>query len=54
MVSFMENPNLKWMRTGGSPILGHSHLVDIVWENENAFQNQDDGQNILLECHGIF
>ena len=26
MVYFMENPIYKWMRTGGSPILGHLHV----------------------------
>ena len=26
-VYFMENPNLEWMRTGGSPILGNLHMV---------------------------
>ena len=24
----MENPNLKWMMTGGSPILGNLHIYD--------------------------
>ena len=27
MDDFMENPNLKWMMTGGTPILGNLHLV---------------------------
>ena len=26
MVHFMENPNLKWMRTGGTPISGNPHV----------------------------
>ena len=26
MVYFMENPNLKWMMTGGTPILGNLHI----------------------------
>ena len=27
MVYFMENPNLKWMMTGGSPIAGNLHMM---------------------------
>ena len=26
MVYFVENPNLNWMMTGGTPILGHLHM----------------------------
>ena len=26
MVDVMENPNLKWMMTGGSPHLGNPHV----------------------------
>ena len=26
MVDFMENPNLKWVMTGDTPILGNPHL----------------------------
>ena len=29
----MENPNLKWMRTGGTPILGHPHVVSCFDED---------------------
>ena len=27
LVYFMENPNLKWMITGGNPILGNLHII---------------------------
>ena len=33
-VYFMENPNLKWMMTGGSPILGNLHIYMIYCEWE--------------------
>jgi len=26
VVYFMENPKIKWMRTGGTPILGNLHI----------------------------
>jgi hypothetical protein len=38
MVYFMENPNLKWMMTGGTPILGNlqmvNNMVDIYIYND--------------------
>ena len=27
-----EHPNLKWMMTGGTPILGNLHTMGISWE----------------------
>jgi hypothetical protein len=29
----MENPNKKWMRTGGTPILGNLHNIYIYYNN---------------------
>ena len=29
MVYFMENPNLKWMITGGTPILGNGGFLSL-------------------------
>ena len=26
----MENPHLKWMRIGGTPILGHLHIYEHI------------------------
>ena len=42
-VDFMENPNLKWMRTGGTRIPGNLHILDISPTN--------DGNR--LEQHGF-
>ena len=38
MVFVMENPNLKWMMTGGTPVLGNPNMAyDIVLTNMNGF-----------------
>ena len=29
MAYFMENPNMKWMRTGGSSIVGNLHISTV-------------------------
>jgi hypothetical protein len=37
MVYFMENPNRKWMMTGGTPILGNPTVA--THENDGAVGN---------------
>ena len=34
MVYFMENPNLKWMMTGGTPMTQENASVDSVAQNK--------------------
>jgi hypothetical protein len=33
MVYFMENPKLKWMRTGGTPSLGNLQMENVQKKN---------------------
>jgi hypothetical protein len=34
VVYFMENPKIKWMRTGGTPILGNLHIYIYVYPDD--------------------
>ena len=52
MVFVMENPNLKWMMTGGTPVLGNPNMAyDIVLTNMNGFFAVDGCKILPLYFH---
>jgi hypothetical protein len=59
MVDFMENPNLKWMMTGDTPILGNPHLFIMMTRSTWCCNVHDTrclgpcrAQRVCGEAHG--
>jgi hypothetical protein len=56
MVYFMENPNLKWMRTGGSPISEKLHLglwlQPIPFAAQLGVRRMDLGRDRIISTQG--
>ena len=45
MIFVRENPNLKWMRTGGTPTLGNPQIIRIFLSNPSGFLSLNGRHN---------